>query len=132
MKRPLSPQRPEAAAGHDGGAQNGKRSRGGGDSSDDSSEEDDDDVKDEPMEVKEENGINDNRENGDFPPSPVQPHHQDYPPLADFTPEYVSLLQTIQERISNPLETDNLERVIETIQKTGCFALSSDNCSLSS
>lgn len=57
--------------------------------------------------------------------SPVQEHHQDYPEVSEFTPEYIHLLQTIQDRISNPQSNDNLAAVISLIQQTGCFSAKS-------
>ena len=55
--------------------------------------------------------------------SPVQTEHQDYPDESLYTPEYLSLLQSIQESIRNPMDSDKLEIIISTIQKTGCFAV---------
>ena len=58
---------------------------------------------------------------------PVQEEHTEYIPVSEFTPDYVSLLQKVQERISNPRKEDNLEVVVSLIQKTGCFAMEKDS-----
>ena len=58
---------------------------------------------------------------------PVQLDHQEFIPVSEFSPDYVNLLQKVQDRISNPREDDNLEVIVELIQKTGCFALDNDS-----
>lgn len=58
---------------------------------------------------------------------PVQQGHQDFIPVSEFTPEYVTLLQKVQERISNPRPGDNLESIVKLVQHTNCFALDSES-----
>lgn len=52
---------------------------------------------------------------------------QDYPDLEIFTPEYLNLLQAIQNRFNSPLAQDKMENLMRLIQQTGCFAVNSDS-----
>ena len=60
---------------------------------------------------------------------PVQGEVNDskFPPVSEFTPDYVELLQKVQERICNPRENDNLESIVKLVQKTECYAIDSDS-----
>ena len=60
-------------------------------------------------------------------PEPVQPDHQEYPALTDYTPDYMELLQQIQNRIADyaSIEPTKLDAVITLIQETGCYATES-------
>ena len=49
---------------------------------------------------------------------PVQPDHDPFLPVTAFTPEYISLLKKMQDRISNPRKEENFEGVVKQIQKT--------------
>jgi len=53
-------------------------------------------------------------------------NHQKFMPVSEFTPDYVKLLQAVQNRIENPQENDNLESIVKLVQKTECYALDSD------
>jgi len=44
-------------------------------------------------------------------------------PVSELSPDYVSLLQKVQDRISNPRQDDNLEGIVKLVQQTNCFAL---------
>ena len=52
---------------------------------------------------------------------------QPFPSISEFDPKYVTLLQKVQDRISNPRDDDNLEGIVKLIQQTGCFALEKDS-----
>lgn len=54
-------------------------------------------------------------------------NHDKFMPVSEFTPDYVSLLQKLQDRISNPREGDNLESIVKLVQKTECYAIDSDS-----
>lgn len=58
---------------------------------------------------------------------PVQDNHQDFIPVNEFTPEYVNLLQKVQDRIANPRQDDNLESIVKLVQQTNCFAVDNDS-----
>ena len=58
---------------------------------------------------------------------PVQSDHQDFIPVNEFTPEYVNLLQKVQDRIANPRPDDNLESIFKLVQQTNCFAVDNDS-----
>ena len=58
---------------------------------------------------------------------PVQSDHQDFIPVNEFTPEYVNLLQKVQDRIANPRQDDNLESIVKLVQQTNCFAVDNDS-----
>lgn len=58
---------------------------------------------------------------------PVQQGHREFIPISEFTPEYVALLQKVQDRISNPRHDDNLEGIVKLVQQTNCFALDNDS-----
>ena len=81
------------------------------------------------FEAKEEGSVKGEQQESDASsmPSPVQPEHQDYPDVSEFTPDYLELLQVIQNRISALLEPDKLAAVVGIIQQTGCFAVSPDS-----
>merc|ERR1740129_1294756 len=53
-------------------------------------------------------------------------NHQKFMPVSEFTPDYVKLLQAVQNRIENPQENDNLESIVKLVQKTECYALDSE------
>jgi hypothetical protein len=57
----------------------------------------------------------------------VQSEHKDYPPITDFSNEYLEVLQQVQEQIANPRKEDNLKGVVQLIQQTGCYAVDSDS-----
>lgn len=58
---------------------------------------------------------------------PVQSEHNPFPPLSDFSVEYLDVLQQVQDRIANPRKEDNVEGVVRLIQKTGCFDVDGGN-----
>ena len=58
---------------------------------------------------------------------PVQSDHQDFIPINEFTPEYVNLLQKVQDRIANPRQDDNLESIFKLVQQTNCYAVDKDS-----
>ena len=58
---------------------------------------------------------------------PVQSDHQDFIPVNEFTPEYVNLLQKVQDRIANPRPDDNLESIFKLVQQTNCYAVDKDS-----
>ena len=58
---------------------------------------------------------------------PVQSDHQEFIPVNEFTPEYVNLLQKVQDRIANPRQDDNLESIVKLVQQTNCFAVDDDS-----
>ena len=64
--------------------------------------------------------------NSDNPESnqkyPVQPNHQDFIPAEEFSPEYVKLLEKVQERITNPRNDDDLESIVKLVKQTNCYA----------
>ena len=58
---------------------------------------------------------------------PVQSDHQDFIPVNEFTPEYVNLLQKVQDRIANPRQDDNLESIFKLVEQTNCYAVDKDS-----
>ena len=58
---------------------------------------------------------------------PVQSDHHEFIPVNEFTPEYVTLLQKVQDRIANPRQDDNLESIVKLVQQTNCFAVDNDS-----
>lgn len=54
---------------------------------------------------------------------PVQEEHRPYIKVESLTKEYVAVLQTLQDRISNPQKGDKIDECVQIIMKTGCFSI---------
>ena len=88
------------------------------------SESEEDKNSDEPLAANNEFSMEEDETQESYP---VQSDHQDFIPVNEFTPEYVNLLQKVQDRIANPRQDDNLESIFKLVQQTNCFAVDNDS-----